>query len=182
MAGEEYDKGQMLSKTCVACHGENGNSTVSLWPKLAGQNPNYLMGQMLAFKMRKRENAAMAPMVENLSASDMKALATYFSQQQTVIGFAKKATLEKGQRLYRSGDKEKGISACMACHGPSGLGNNQANFPRLSGQHADYTIQQLNNYRSGKRTTDLNQIMQEISQKMNDDDIQAVADYIEGLH
>jgi cytochrome c553 len=173
---------QTLDATCVACHGVKGNSTVSLWPKLAGQHQPYLLKQLKAFKAHTRENAAMAPMVAPLDEEDMVALAHYYSQQTTSIGFAKKERLKEGERLYRGGNQERGISACIACHGPRGLGNAQAGFPSLSGQNLDYTIKQLNDYKQGLRRTDDNEIMRDIAKRMTEQDIKDVANYLTGLH
>lgn len=181
-ASDTLQQSEQLAQTCAACHGSKGNSTVSQWPKLAGQHPKYLEKQLIAFKEHQRQNAAMAPMVEPLSDEDIQALASYFSQQTITIGFAKKERLEEGKTLYRAGNKERGISACIACHGPKGLGNNQANFPKLSGQNVEYTITQLNDYKSGKRATDPNEIMRDIARRMTEQDIKDVANYITGLH
>lgn len=168
---------------CAACHGKDGNSVSPIWPKLAGQHMNYLVLQMKAFKEGKlRNDPSMLGMMAPLSEQDMKNVAAYFSTQEVVIGEAQAATLAKGEALYRAGNQEKQISACIACHGPKGLGNEQAGFPALSGQQSAYIVAQLTNYKSGARKTDINSIMRDIASRMDKGDMEAVANYISGLH
>ena len=177
-AGQE--KAEMV---CAACHGKDGNSINPLWPNLAGQHPKYLVMQMQAFKLAKqRKDASMMGMMMPLSEQDMQNVAAYFAKQPRKIGQADPKTLKRGQQLYRGGDSGKQISACIACHGPKGTGNEQAGFPALSGQHAAYIVAQLQEYKAGKRTTDLNHIMRDIASRMDKADMEAVANYISGLH
>ena len=112
----------------------------------------------------------------------MQDIATYFSSQKIKIGYASAETLPLGEHIYRAGDASKGLPACMACHGPSGAGNSAASFPALSGQHAEYTKIQLLAFRDNKRTNDTNKAMQIVSEKMTTEEIDAVANYIQGLH
>ncbi len=112
----------------------------------------------------------------------MQDLAAYFSSQKTKIGYASAESLEMGEKIYRAGDASKGLAACMSCHGPTGAGNSAASFPSLSGQHAEYTKIHLLAFRDNKRTNDTNKAMQIVSEKMTTDEIDAVVNYIQGLH
>lgn len=175
--------GKTKSATCVACHNADGNSMVPTFPKLAGQHASYIAKQLAAFKSQQRMDPTMNAMVAALSEQDMADLGAYFASQTTAIGAP--ADVEKaaiGQKIYQGGDKAKGISACMACHGPSGAGNPGADFPSLKGQHSAYVIKALKDFRSGVRTTDPQKMMRDIAAKMSDADIEAVAEYIAGLH
>lgn len=180
------EAGKAKSALCAACHGVDGNSTTGLWPKLAGQNAGYLVQELQKFKSGARENASMTGMVANLTPEDMADLAAYFSSQTRTQGAASEALVEAGQKIYRGGNKEKGIPACTACHSPQGNGNPAAKYPALSGQHAEYVKKQLEDYRSGVRSGKALEgtpvIMREIASKMSDDDMKAVADYVAGLH
>ena len=176
---------QEKAKQCVACHGADGNSQQAMWPKIAGQNQKYLLKQLQDFKKGKaggRYNAAMEPIMANLTAQDLQDLAVFYANQKGTIETASTDNLALGQRLYRGGDVKRGIVACGACHGPDGSGNAEAGFPRLSGQHAAYVVKQLQDYRSGERKNGVNNIMQSIAMSMTDKDVQAVANYISGLH
>lgn len=183
-ARADLKAGQEKAETvCLACHGPKGNSVNPLWPKLAGQHADYMVKQMKAYKVGKdRNNPSMAPMMAPLTEQDMINVASYYSTQKRSIEKASKALFKRGERIYRGGDDKKNISACIACHGPRGMGNAQAGFPSLSGQHAAYIVEELNDYKGGLRKTDLNSIMRDISQKMSKEDMQAVASYISGLH
>ena len=122
----------------------------------------------------------MYPMVVILSEQDIKDLAAYYSQQKITLGAVDPKLLERGQHLYRAGDKQEGISACIACHGPRGLGLEQANFPAVGGQHADYIVAQLKEYKNGSRKTGA--MMGAIAKHMTNEDMKAVASYMSGLH
>jgi cytochrome c553 len=175
------EAGQAKSSTCVACHGVDGNSVNPEWPTIAGQHGEYIVKQLKAFKSGARQNVLMSPMAAGLSEADMADLAAYYSSQ-TANGLeadAGKVTL--GQRLYRAGDAERGIAACAACHGPSGRGNPTALYPSLHGQHATYVEAQLKAYRSGTRQTDQNQMMRDVTKLLTDEQIAAVAAYVQGL-
>lgn len=171
---------------CELCHGTNGNSTVNEgWPKLAGQNFNYLMKQMQDFQPNVehgRDNPIMNALIVALSEKERIKIANYYASLIGTIDTANIHLLSLGQRIYRGGDSNKGIPACLACHGPAGLGNPPAGFPRLSGQHAQYIIAQLIAFREGKRNNDKYQMMPIISKKMNDTEITAVSNYISGLY
>jgi cytochrome c553 len=164
---------------CSACHGLDGNSVITANPKLASQHPEYLVKQLTEFKSGKRINAVMSGMAAGLSDDDMKGLATYFSNQTLKLGAAKangKGSL--GEKIYRGGIAETNVPACAACHGPTGAGLPKQ-FPRLGGQHADYTVTQLRTFRTGERANA--PMMMTIATKMTDAEMAAVADYIQGL-
>jgi len=177
---------QIAETLCGACHSADGNSQVSANPKLAGQIPEYLYKQLHDFKgwdgsKPARENPVMSAMVAGLEDADMKALAQYFASQTLQPEAATSAeTIARGQSIWRGGIAEKGVPACAACHGPAGAGL-PAQFPRLSGQFADYTAAQLKGFRDGVRENDPNQMMRMIALKMTDAEIKAVADYAAGL-
>lgn len=174
--------GAKLSATCAACHGADGNSSNPAWPKIAGQGAPYLYEQLKEFKNGERNNAIMAGQAAGLSDQDMRDVAVYFSQQQTKPGVADENLAERGGSIYHGGIPEQKIPACSGCHGPSGLGQPPAKFPRLSGQHAAYISAQLKDYRDGKRAGSRNgQIMTDIAAKLSDDDIKALSSYVEGL-
>ncbi len=184
-AGGDIQRGKEKSATCVACHGSDGNSVNPAWPKIAGQNQRYLLQQLKLFKKGEkggRNNAVMYPIVEALSEQDMQDLAAYYASQTVTLGVAKAKGLNRGQQLYRGGDLDKHITGCIACHGPKGLGNNEALFPALRAQHADYVIAQLNAYKKGTRQSVENNIMQSIAKRMDENDMAAVANYIQGLN
>jgi len=174
--------GKTKSATCVACHGADGNSVNPLWPKLAGQHAEYITKQLMDFKAGDRKNSTMSPMAAPLSEQDVADLAAYFSSQQVAIGSADPEKAAPGRKIYQAGNPETGVAACMACHGPSGTGNPVAKFPRLTGQHADYVAKALKDFRSGTRANDPGSMMRSVAAKMSDAEIEAVAQYITGLH
>lgn len=174
--------GREKSQTCAACHGVDGNSTNPVWPKIAGQHEDYLVKQLMDFKSGARENAQMSPMAAPLSEQDMKDLAAYYASQKVKIGKTDPAAVEMGQKVYRAGNLEAGVPACMACHGPTGRGNPAAGYPSLSGQHAEYTKNQLNAFRQDVRSNDANEVMRTIVDRMTDDEISTVSEYLQGLH
>ena len=175
--------GEAKAANCAGCHGVNGNSTNPAWPKLAGQHADYIAKQLADFKAGKsRSEALMISQVSGLSKQDMDDLGAYFAKQTSSQGGASKELAASGEKLYRGGNKKKGVAACIACHGPSGAGNPGAKFPKLSGQHAAYVEKAMKDFRSGKRTNDANKMMQIIAEKMSDKEIKAVASYISGLH
>lgn len=168
---------------CTACHGANGISTVPEWPSIAGQHQKYLLKELHDIKEGKtRQALTMSAILNDLSDAELESLAAFYASQPAPQGTTPENYLKRGELLYRGGDRAQGITACIACHGPNGRGNGQAGFPLLSGQHAEYTIQQLKAFKSKERTNDLNSIMRDISSRMNEDDMRAVAYYIQGLH
>lgn len=176
------EQGQAKAAPCVACHGVNGNSVNPAWPNLAGQHASYIKRQLAAFKSDARRDPLMTPMAKPLSEQDMADLAAYYSAQ-TLTGNleADPSKVALGEKLYRGGDAQRGVPACAACHGPRGSGNPAAAYPAVRGQHATYTAAQLKAYRSGTRQTDPNQMMRNVAAEMTDEQIDAVASYIQGL-
>jgi cbb3-type cytochrome c oxidase subunit III len=174
-------KGKLLvEQVCAACHGADGNSAASANPSLAGQHPEYIVKQLTEFKAGKRKNAIMLGMSSTLSPSDMQNVAAYFSAQPAKDrGASDKVLIEAGKKIYRGGIMAKGVPACMACHGPSGAGM-PAQYPRMGGQHSAYTVAQLSTFRSGERNN--NDVMKDISARLSDAEIKAVAEYIQALH
>jgi cbb3-type cytochrome c oxidase subunit III len=164
---------------CAACHGADGNSGVPANPKLAQQHPEYLMKELQDFKSGKRPSPIMQPMAAQLSDADVKNIAYWAASQRAKPGFAKDRDLVAlGEKIYRGGIAEKQVAACAGCHGPNGAGI-PAQYPRLSGQHADYTTAQLTNFQNGTRKNSPQ--MADIASRLNDREIKAVADYIAGL-
>lgn len=164
---------------CAACHGADGNSGSPANPKLAQQHPDYIVKQLQEFKSGKRANAIMSGMVAALSDDDMKNIAAYVGSKKAQTGFAKdKDLVVLGERIYRGGIADRQVPACAGCHAPNGAGI-PAQYPRLSGQHADYTAAQLTAFRDGVRKNSAQ--MTGVSAKMNDREIKAVSDYIAGL-
>lgn len=182
-AAGDASKGSATATTvCAACHGADGNSAVAMYPKLAGQHAEYLTKQLNNFKSGERKNPIMSGMVANLSAEDMENLGAYFSTQAAKPGTAKSnGAGSVGEKIYKGGIPGVGVPACASCHGPAGAGI-PVQFPRLAGQHADYIANQLKGFRAGERANDAAKMMRQIAAKMSDQDIAAVADYIQGLH
>jgi len=174
--------GKTKSASCSACHGVDGNSVNPAWPSLAGQHPDYTVKQLQNFKTGTRENATMSPMAAPLSEQDMKDLAAYFSSQTINPGFTDPDLVNLGEKIYRGGNSETSLAACIGCHSPSGLGNPAANFPSLSGQHVAYVVSQLKAFRDGQRANDQAGMMRDLAAKMTEQEMQAVASYIQGLH
>jgi cytochrome c553 len=176
----------MVNQVCAACHAADGNSQIAVNPKLAGQIPEYLYKQLTNFKAAagkkaERDNPVMAGMVAGLSPDDMRNLSAYYAGQAAKPGAAKsKDLVALGQKIYRGGIASKGVAACASCHGPNGAGM-PAQYPRLSGQHAEYLEAQLKAFRSGERANDPNGSMRGVADKLSDREIQAAADYIAGL-
>jgi cytochrome c553 len=177
------EAGQARSATCAACHGVDGNSVNPQWPNLAGQNSGYLVRQLKAFKAGERQNPLMSPQAMMLSDQDIEDLAAYFSSKVVQGGTADPELAPAGERLYRGGNLGANIAACASCHGPDGKGNGPAAYPALAGQHADYVVLQLKAYREGSRQTDapMNQMMRGVAARMTDNEMRAVASYIQGL-
>jgi cytochrome c553 len=166
-------------QVCVACHAADGNSSLAANPKLAQQHPEYLIKQLQEFKSGKRENAVMKGFATALSDDDMRNIGFWLAEQKAKTGAAvNKDLVSLGERIYRGGIPDRQIAACAGCHSPNGAGI-PAQYPRLSGQHAEYTAGQLVAFRDGVRKNSLQ--MTQVAAKMNDKEIKAVADYIAGL-
>jgi cytochrome c553 len=164
---------------CAACHGADGNSGSPVNPKLAQQHPEYIVKQLQEFKSGKRANAIMGGMSAALSEDDMKNIAAWVGSKTAKAGFAKdKELVALGERIYRGGIADRQIPACAGCHTPNGAGM-PSQYPRLSGQHAEYSAAQLTGFRDGVRKNNLQ--MTQVAAKLNDREIKAVSDYIAGL-
>ena len=185
------EDGKAKALTCTACHGPEGNSANALWPNIAGQNAPYLQAQLHAFRasmvpaegVAPRNDPLMSSQAMSLSDEDIADLAVYFeSLPAAVQAVANPSLIDRGEGLYRGGDPDSGIAACVACHGPTGRGNPAAKYPALQGQHAAYTAKQLNDYAAGTRQTDgKTSIMRDIAVRLSKEDIQALSSYVQGL-
>lgn len=177
----------VATQVCAACHGADGNSVIAVNPKLAGQHPEYLYKQLMNFRSKdgqppERANAIMGALASGLSEADMRNVSAYYASQTQTPEKAKgnRDSIELGQRLWRGGDLEKGLPACAGCHGPAGAGM-PAQYPRIAGQHAEYTEAQLKYFRVAERANDPAKMMRMIAVKMTDAEIKAVSDYAAGL-
>jgi cytochrome c553 len=195
--------GQKKAETCAGCHGQDGNSAMGLFPKLAGQHPAYLVKQLIAFKSGERTDLSMQSIASSLSDEDMRDIAAFYSEQgisentppepevaedddddwgdsETTAesSLSIDELVAMGRDLYRNGDVENKVSACIACHGPYGQGNKPAVFPRLASQHADYLIKSLKDFKLNVRNNNPDSMMHMIANKMTDEEIEAVAHYI----
>jgi cytochrome c553 len=184
----DYAKGQALAGVCAGCHGVDGHSTVPTQPSLGGMGWQYIARQLKHFKTGQRDNAIMKGFVGGLSDADMKALGVYYAAQKPKSVGAKDMALAKSaEKLYRAGDAARGIPACAGCHSPSGAGI-PGQFPRIGGQHAEYTLAQLAAFKTGTRgkasKEDPNpngKMMMTIAAKLSDAEIKALAEYTAGL-
>jgi cytochrome c553 len=189
--------GKEKSATCVSCHGDQGNSMVSTFPKLAQQHPSYLIKQLQAFKNGTRKNPMMSAMAAGLSDEDMADIAAYYAEHKISHNSlpvldeddddkpavknkdeAVQTLIKQGSDLYRNGDLVREVSACIACHGPLGDGNKPAAFPLVKSQHADYLIKTLSDFKSGERANNPDNMMHMIAKKMSPEEIKAVSYYI----
>jgi len=181
---------------CAACHGLDGNASDPQYPKLAGQHERYIARQLALYKSGQRDNAIMLGFSATLSAQDMRDIGAYFASQKVVPGVADDTVIasgpnqgrpfyQVGERLYRYGNNDAGVPACQACHGPDGRGNPGAAWPQLGGQHAGYTANVLTAFRDGMvwgKDGNANALMAGVAGNLTDEEIQALATYIEGLH
>ena len=175
--------GQSKAAACAACHGADGNSVNPEWPNLAGQHAGYTSKQLADFKAgEQRKNAIMAGQAANLSEQDMADLGAYFATLSPAGGFVSPEKRALGEKIYRGGNHDSGVPACIACHGPTGAGDPMGGIPMLSGQHAPYTAAQLEAFRSGARANDPNGMMRGSAHKLTDAEIDAVSEYVAGLH
>jgi cytochrome c553 len=177
--------GQAKSTICAACHGADGNSVVPNWPKLAGQHEQYLVRQVTLIKAGARPVPEMMGITPGLSDQDILDLAAWFSAQKNSGGVADESKVAVGERIFRAGNAETGVPACMSCHGPAGEGNPLAGYPVLAGQHALYTANMLTRFRQGEHWGDgdaPSKIMDGSASGLTDEEIEAVASYIQGLY
>ena len=188
--------GQSKAAVCAACHGMDGNSADPQYPKLAGQHERYTARHLALYKSGERANAIMLGFAAGLNPQDMRDIGAYFATQKVRAGLADETLItsgphegkkfyQVGEQLYRGGDLERGIPACAACHGPAGAGNPGPAYPSLGGQHAAYTATQLKAFRDGAvygQGDNANAVMAGVARYLSDEEIQALATYIEGLH
>lgn len=180
-AGGDPEAGAAKSAVCMACHGADGNSPSPEWPSLAGQGTDYMAAQLALFRQGLRDNALMMPMAALLSDQDSLDVSAHFARQAPTPREADPALAASGERLYRGGDPVRGLPACIACHGPQGLGIAPARYPALRGQHSVYSYNQLKAYAAGTRRQQGNDIMQVIAAKLTDEEMRALASYTQGL-
>jgi len=178
----DITQGQAKSGTCAGCHAVDGNSAIAANPKLAGQGEKYLIKQLQDFKSKKRDNGIMFGMANLLNDDDMANIAAYYSSQKIQHAAVADEYIPIAEKLYRGGDSNRDIPACIACHGAKGNGISTAGFPAIGGQHPEYTISTLKAFRSGARNNDTNGVMQDIVAKMSDKQIEALGHYLVGLH
>ncbi|OEF29424.1 c-type cytochrome [Vibrio rumoiensis] len=183
------DAGKEKSATCAACHGADGNSVVTQYPKLAGQHVKYLEKQLHDLKLgmtsggkQGRYDPVMSAMAMPLTDQDIEDLSAYYASLPQSEGSTPESVVEKGKALYFAGDASKGLTACSACHGPRGEGMELGGFPKISGQQADYVKAQLIKFRSSERNNDMNEMMQDVAKGLSDDEIDTLSQYIGGLH
>jgi cytochrome c553 len=176
------EEGAKRSVACGACHGADGNSVNPQWPSIAGQNATYLANTLQAFKNGTRSDVLMSGQALGLSEQDIENLAAYFATQTATQRTANPELAETGERLYQGGNKESNLTACIGCHGPAGKGNAPAGYPSLSSQHAAYTAKQLSDYQSEARKSDGDSmIMRNVAARLTQNEINALAAYIQGL-
>lgn len=184
-ANADASAGQEMSQVCAACHGPQGISPSGAFPNIAGQQMSYLAKQIMDIRDGVRVVPEMQAIVADFSDQDAWDSAAFFAEQDANLGQASDEDAEllaRGEELYRAGDMSKGIPACSACHTPTGVGIGSAVYPGLSGQHAEYTVTTLQEFASGDRNNDPNNIMGDIASKMSDNDMAAVANYVLGLN
>jgi cytochrome c553 len=182
-AAGDAQAGKTKAQVCSACHGADGNSANPEWPNLAGQHAKYTSKQLADLQSgEQRNNAVMTAQAANLTAEDMADLAAYYATLTPAGGYVSDEHLALGERIYRGGNKNTGVPACMACHGPNGAGDPMGGVPSLSGQRATYTANQLKAFRSGERKNDRLNIMRQASRFLSDEEIVSVSEYISGLH
>ena len=182
-AAGDPQAGKAKAQACAACHGVDGNSANPAWPNLAGQHARYISKQLADFKAgEQRKDPVMAGLVAPLTLEDMVNLGAYFATLTPAGGFVSEQRLALGESIYRGGNQDSGVPACIACHGPNGAGDPMAGVPALSGQRAAYTAKQLNAFRNKTRANDRNRVMQGASRWLSDEEIHAVSEYVAGLH
>ncbi|MDJ0657484.1 MAG: cytochrome c4 [Xanthomonadales bacterium] len=183
--GGDPEAGQTKAVTCVACHGQDGNSISAEWPNLAGQHASYLARQLTLYRSGERQNAIMLGMVAALSDQDILDLAAFYAAKEVKPGVADDALIGLGQQIYQGGNAANGVPACMACHGPSGKGNPASGYPALAGQKDRYTATVLAAFKNGAvwgKGDNANAVMAMVAKNLTEEEIEAVSSYIQGLH
>ena len=181
MAGGDAAAGEAKSAPCIGCHMPDGNSVVDQFPKLAGQNEKYIIKQLTEFKSMKRKNDIMFGMSVALTDQDIADLAAFYASKTATAAIADDSKVALGKEVYRGGNMNTGVPACMGCHGPTGAGNSAAAYPSLGGQHAAYVLAQLKAFRDGLRDNDQGQMMRNVVVRMSNEELEAVASYIATL-
>lgn len=177
------EAGQAKSMICGSCHGADGNSVTPEWPSLAGQHASYIVKQLEAYRAGEREDVGMQQYTSMLSEQDIYDLAAYFSAQTPRPNGADPELVSLGEDIYRGGLPDRAIPACIACHGPRGSGNPLAAYPRVSAQHSTYTFNTLRAYSAGARRSDGEpQTMRNVAELLQEDEMRAVASYLQGLY
>jgi len=177
----DIEAGKTKSAVCAACHGADGNSSNAAWPSLAGQHASYIYKQLNDFKEGRRNNASMAGMVALLNDEDMKNVAAYYESLPPKSVAFDVDMVAAGESIYRGGITETHVAACMGCHSPSGKGNGPAGWPSLKGQHPEYLVTQLQNFKQGSRANDNGKMMRNVVIRMSDMEMKSVAAYIAGI-
>ncbi len=177
----DIEAGKSKSAVCAACHGADGNSANGAWPSLAGQHASYIYKQLKDFREGRRIDPTMVGMVALLNDNDMKNLAAYYESQQGKAVAFDGELVETGESIYRGGITETHVAACMGCHAPSGQGNGPAGWPSLKGQHPEYMLTQLKNFKQGTRANDTGQMMRNVVVRMSEMEMKSVAAYIAGI-
>jgi len=192
-AGGDAAAGKLKTASCAGCHGQDGNSAIASFPKLAGLGEKYLTAQLRHIKAGERVVVEMTGLLDYMSDQDLQDVAAYYNSKKIQVSGAKEITLvgindpqkalELGENIYRAGNLKTGVAACIACHSPVGKGNGPAGYPALGGQYAEYTEKQLLAYRNGQRNSGANaKIMQGVAAALSDKEIKALANYISGLN
>lgn len=183
LAAGSKEAGQAKALVCGGCHGMDGNSVNPEWPSLASQHASYITKQVKNFKANERANPLMTPMAMSVATDqDLEDLAAYFaSQKLNATGETDPSKLKLGERVYRAGNVAGKVPACASCHGPAGAGIPMAVYPRIGGQHATYLALQLRAYKTGARNNDPSAMMRTIAAGLSEEEIDAVASYIQGL-
>lgn len=185
----DIEAGKIKAATCAACHGNDGNAIMAQYPNLAGQHSKYLIKQLNDYKLsmssggeKGRKNAVMGGMAAGLSDTDIADISAYFASLPVLDSTTPKDVIAVAEPLYRFGDPDRGIAACISCHGPRGNGTSLSGFPKISGQNAEYVQLQLENFRSHQRNNDMNAMMRSVAAKLTDNEIKSLSQYVGGLH
>ena len=174
------DPKEIATTVCATCHGEGGNSVTPIFPKLAGQNAKYLEKQLEEFLNGKRKSEVMQPFFSSFTKSDIRGLAAYFAAQTQSDGIVEdKSLLEAGKKMYDDGNTESGVPGCGGCHEADGKGSDR--YPRLAGQHQAYTQQEMVDFKTGSRTNDKGRVMRVVTERMTEQEMKAVSEYIASL-
>ncbi len=180
--GGDAAAGRVKAVSCATCHQADGNSLSAAFPKLAGQNEKYLLRQLRAIQSGAYPVPVMAGQLDGLGDGDLRDLSAWFASQTMSAGVARREQLELGERIYRAGLASKSVPACSACHSPHGAGNAPAGFPRIAGQHADYIVARLKDYREKRRIHDETaEVMAGVVEFLSEQEMEAVANYVQGL-